>query len=397
MLRRNMAVRFEKPEKPHRLPAKGTYVVPTHRPKHERTILVLQGGGALGAYQAGVYEALHEARITPDWVTGVSIGAINAALIVGNRPENRIARLREFWDRVSSGVPLAVPAPLDWLRVLFNRWSASASMAFGVPGFFSPRFPSPLFAPRGEIGALSLYDTSPLLDTLHDLVDFDVINARDVRISVGAVDVRKGNSVYFDTNESALAFGPEHVMASGALPPGLPPVVVNGIAYWDGGLVSNTPLWYVLDECQQMSALVIQIDLFSARGKMPRDLDEVLERAKDIQYSSKTRFNTSRAKEEEALRQALQNVIAKLPARLRSDGDVQLLQERARHRHISIVHLINRHTEFATESKDYEFSRGTIRALWAAGRDDMRRTMASPDWSKACSAGRGMRTFDLAQ
>jgi NTE family protein len=397
MLRRNMAVRFEKPERPHRLPARTARVVPAQRPKHERTILVLQGGGALGAYQAGVYEALHEARIAPDWVTGVSIGAINAALIVGNRPENRITRLREFWDRVSSGVPLAVPAPLDWLRVLFNRWSASASMAFGVPGFFSPRFPSPLFAPPGQIGALSLYDTSPLLDTLRDLVDFDVINARDVRISVGAVDVRKGNSVYFDTNEPKLAFGPEHVMASGALPPGLPPVAVSGIEYWDGGLVSNTPLWYVLDECQQMSALVIQIDLFSARGQMPRDLDEVLERAKDIQYSSKTRFNTSRAKEEEALRQALQSVIAKLPARLRSDKDVQILQERARHRHISIVHLINRHSEFATESKDYEFSRGTIRALWAAGRDDMRRTLASPDWAKACSASRGMRTFDLAQ
>ena len=370
---------------------------PVHRPKHERTILVLQGGGALGAYQAGVYEALHEANVAPDWVTGVSIGAINAALIVGNRPENRIARLREFWDRVSSGIPLAVPAPIDWIRVLFNRWSASAAMAFGVPGFFSPRFPSPLFARPGEVGALSLYDTTPLLGTLQDLVEFDVINARNVRISVGAVDVRKGNSVYFDTNDPKLRFGPEHVMASGALPPGLPPIAINGVAHWDGGLVSNTPLWYVLDECGQLNALIVQVDLFSARGKLPRDLDDVLERAKDIQFSSKTRFNTSRAKEEEALRQALQNVIAKLPARLRSDGDVRFLQERARHRHISIVHLINRHSEFASESKDYEFSRSTIRALWAAGRADMQRTMTSPDWRSACKAGRGMRTFDLTQ
>jgi NTE family protein len=270
-------------------------------------------------------------------------------------------------------------------------------MAFGVPGFFSPRFPSPFFAPPGAPGALSLYDTSPLLETLRELVDFDVINARNVRISVGAVDVRKGNSVYFDTADRALEFGPEHVMASGALPPGLPPVAVNGVPYWDGGLVSNTPLWYVLDECRQMSALIIQVDLFSARGKMPRDLDGVLERAKDIQYSSKTRFNTSRAKEEEALRQALQNVIAKLPARLRSDKDVQILRERAQHRHISVVHLINRHSLFANESKDYEFSRGTIRSLWAAGRADMLRTVASPDWGKACSASRGMQTFDVAQ
>ena len=398
MLRRNMVTRLDKPKaKIRRTPASAPEVVKPHRPKHERTILVLQGGGALGAYQAGVYEALHEAAIEPDWVTGVSIGAINAALIVGNRPENRIGRLREFWDRVSSGIPLAVPAPIDWIRVLFNRWSASAAMAFGVPGFFSPRFPSPLFARRGDVGALSLYDTSPLLDTLRDLVDFDVINARDVRISVGAVDVRKGNSFYFDTDDPKLAFGPAHVMASGALPPGLPPIAINGVSYWDGGLVSNTPLWYVLDACGLQSALVIQIDLFSAHGKMPRDLDEVLERAKDIQYSSKTRFNTSRAKEEEALRQALQNVIAKLPARLRSDKDVQILRERARHRHISIVHLINRHSDFATESKDYEFSRATIRALWAAGHADMRRTMASADWRSACSAGRGMRTFDLTQ
>jgi NTE family protein len=396
MLRRSMSKRADKPKaKISRIPASALKVVKPHRPKHERTILVLQGGGALGAYQAGVYEALHEASIAPDWVTGVSIGAINAALIVGNRPEHRIARLREFWDRVSSGIPLAVPAPLDWIRVLFNRWSASAAMAFGVPGFFSPRFPSPLFARPGEAGALSLYDTAPLLLTLRDLVDFDVINARAVRISVGSVDVRKGNSVYFDTDDPKLRFGPEHVMASGALPPGLPPIGINGVAYWDGGLVSNTPLWYVLDECGQLNALIVQVDLFSARGAMPRDLDEVLERAKDIQYSSKTRFNTSRAKEEEALRQALQSVIAKMPARLRSDRDVRFLQERARHRHISIVHLINRHSEFANESKDYEFSRGTIRALWAAGRADMRRTLASPDWKLACSAGRGMRTFDL--
>ena len=367
------------------------------RPEHARTILVLQGGGALGAYQAGVYEALHEAGIAPDWVTGVSIGAINAALIVGNQPHNRIARLREFWERVSSGIPLIVPAPLDWIRVLFNRWSASASMAFGVPGFFSPRFPSPLFAPPGEIGALSLYDSSPLRETLRELVDFDVINARNVRISVGAVDVRKGNSTYFDSDDAKLLFGPEHVMASGALPPGLPPIAVDNIPYWDGGLVSNTPLWYVLDECRLLNALIIQIDLFSARGKMPRDLDDVLERAKDIQYSSKTRFNTSRAKEEEALRQALQSVIAKLPARLRSDKDVEFLRERAKNRHISIVHLINRHSAYANESKDYEFSRGTIRALWDAGYADMRGTMANPDWNKACSSERGMRTFDLTQ
>ncbi|TMH68403.1 MAG: patatin-like phospholipase family protein [Betaproteobacteria bacterium] len=367
------------------------------RPSHESTVLVLQGGGALGAYQAGVYEGMHEAGIAPNWITGVSIGAINAALIAGNRPEDRIPRLREFWDRVSSGIPLAVPAPFDLLRLAFNRWSASASAAFGVPGFFAPRVPPTMFNPPGTPGALSVYDSSPLRDTLNELVDFKLINARDVRLSVGAVDVRSGNSVYFDNNDPDLSIGVEHVMASGALPPGLPPIQVTGVPYWDGGLVSNTPLWYVLDDNRQLNALIVQVDLFSARGTMPRNLEEVLERAKDIQYSSKTRFNTSRAKEEEALRQALRHVIAKLPARLRNDVDVKLLIERTRRRRISIVHLINRRSEFSTDSKDYEFSRATILALWAAGLTDVRRTIANPHWGDACDAEQGMRTYDLLQ
>src|SRR5947208_5524178 len=309
------------------MPSKPPSPSKPRRPSHESTVLVLQGGGALGAYQAGVYEGMQEAGVAPNWITGVSIGAINAALIAGNRPENRIPRLREFWERVSSGVPLAVPAPFDFLRLTFNRWSASASAAFGVPGFFAPRVPPTMFNPPGTPGALSVYDSSPLRDTLNELVDFKLLNARDVRFSVGAVDVRTGNSVYFDNNDPELSLGVEHVMASGALPPGLPPIQVTGVPYWDGGLVSNTPLWYVLDDNRQLNALIVQVDLFSARGTMPRNLEEVLERAKDIQYSSKTRFNTSRAKEEEALRQVLRHVIAKLPARLRNDVDVKLLIE----------------------------------------------------------------------
>jgi NTE family protein len=360
-------------------------------------VLVLQGGGALGAYQAGVYEGMHEAGLAPSWVTGVSIGAINAALIAGNRPEDRIPRLQQFWERVSSGFPLVVPAPFDLVRMEFNRWSASSSMAFGVPGFFSPRVPPPQFNPDGTPGALSIYDTSPLRDTLRDLVNFDLINERKTRFAVGAVDVRSGNSFYFDNDDPALVFGPQHVMASGALPPGLPPVKVKDVSYWDGGLVSNSPLWYVLDDCSLLHALVLQVDLFSARGTMPRNLDQVLERAKDIQYSSKTRFNTSRAKEDEALRQAFRRVMAKLPARLRSDEDVKLLAERARGRHISIVHLINRRSQYSSQSKDYEFSRATIRALWAAGLADMRKTIANPDWRHACKATHGMRSYDLLQ
>jgi NTE family protein len=367
----------------------------TARPQHAATVLVLQGGGALGAYQAGVYEGMHEAGMEPDWVTGVSIGAINGAIIAGNRPENRVARLMEFWERVSSGFALDVPAPFDLLRLEFNRWSASASAMFGVPGFFQPRFPSPLLTPSGSPGALSVYDSTPLHRTLQELVEFDLINERKTRFAVGAVELRAGNSIYFDNQDPELVFGPQHVMASGALPPGLPPIHIKEGIYWDGGLVSNSPLWYVLDDGARLDALIFQVDLFSARGPAPRNLDEVLERAKDIQYSSKTRFNTSRAKEEEALRQALTNVIDRLPARLRKDPDVALLAERARRRRISIVHLINRRSAYSSQSKDYEFSRTTVRALWAAGLADMRKTMSNPRWRKACSAVHGMRTYDL--
>jgi NTE family protein len=365
------------------------------RPQHKTTVLVLQGGGALGAYQAGVYEAMHEAGVEPDWVTGVSIGALNGAIIAGNTLENRLPRLQEFWERVSSGFALDVPAPFDLLRLEFNRWSASASAMFGVPGFFVPRFPSPLLTPSGATGALSVYDTSPLHGTLRELVDFDLINARKVRYSIGAVEVETGNSIYFDNGDPDIVFAPHHVMASGALPPGLPPIRIKDRLYWDGGLVSNTPLWYVLDDSTKLDALVVQVDLFSARGPTPRNLDQVLERAKDIQYSSKTRFNTSRAKEEEALRDALTHIIAKLPARLRKDPDVEVLAERARGRRIAIVHLINRRSAYSSQSKDYEFSRSTVRALWAAGRADMHKTMADPGWRSACRAATGMRTYDL--
>ena len=209
---------------------------------------------------------------------------------------------------MSSGFALDVPAPFDLLRLEFNRWSASASAIFGVPGFFKPRFPSPLLTPSGSPGALSVYDSTPLHGTLRELVDFDLINARKTRLAVGAVELRAGNSVYFDNQDPDLVFGPQHVMASGALPPGLPPIRIKDGVYWDGGLVSNSPLWYVLDDGPRLDALILQVDLFSARGREPRNLDEVLERAKDIQYSSKTRFNTSRAKEEEALREALTHV-----------------------------------------------------------------------------------------
>jgi NTE family protein len=363
--------------------------------KHDHSILVLQGGGSLGSYQAGVYEGMVEQGIAPDWVAGVSIGAINSALIAGNLPERRVERMRAFWEEVSSQIPLEIPAFLDPVRLAFNRVSATAATMFGVPGLFRPRVPPAFLAADGTPEALSIYDTSPLRATLLELVDFDLINSKAVRLSMGSVNVHTGSSVYFDNRDQVI--GPEHVMASGALPPGFPPIIIDGNHYWDGGIVSNSPLWYVLDDAPQMSALVVQVDLFSARGKLPLNLDEVMERAKDIQYSSKTRFNTSRVKELEDLRAALGRLLRKMPPAIRNDPDYQrLLPISAAKRHLTLIHLINRRLASSSNAKDYEFSRATMRQLWDGGLEDMRRTCAHPDWDRASELVEGVRTYDLA-
>ncbi len=229
--------------------------------KAEQCVLVLQGGGALGAYQAGVYEKLAANGHAPDWVSGISIGAINAALIAGNPPERRVERLRSFWRTVSSRLMAEPTMPGERARSLFNDASASFAVIFGLPGFFEPRIPPAMTFPPGAPEALSYYETAPLRQTLEKLVDFDLINAKKTRLSVGTVNIRTGNFVYFDNHQQII--GPEHIMASGALPPGFPPIEIDGEHYWDGGLVSNTPLQYVLDETPRPDMLIFQIDLRS--------------------------------------------------------------------------------------------------------------------------------------
>ncbi len=358
-------------------------------PEHEHTVFVLQGGGALGAYQAGAFEGFAAAGATPDWIAGVSIGAVNGALIAGNPPERRVAALHEFWHRVSALSPSADPSLLQPARPFFNRVAAASATLFGVPGFFRLRLP------HNTIGALGIYDTAPLRETLLELVDFDLLNSGQVRLSVGAVNVRTGNSVYFDNSRQRL--GVEHVMASGALPPGFAPVEIDGESYWDGGIVSNSPLWYVLDEAPAIDALILQVDLFSARGDMPTDLDEVQERSKDIQYSSKTRFNSTQLRQRMALKAAFRRLLDKLPAELRDDPDVALLAEASQRTEISLVQLINRHDTHSSSFKDYEFSRATVNELWQAGLDDVRRTTAHPQWCRAAQHHEGLREFDLTK
>jgi NTE family protein len=363
--------------------------------KHQHTILVLQGGGALGAYQAGVYAGLEQAGMVVEWLAGVSIGGVNAALIAGNPPDRRVERLREFWDRASAHLPFSLPTWLAMMRPHVNRAHAASVFASGVPGFFVPRPVPPMFAPEGTMSALSYYDTRPLKATLDELVDFDFINSQQVRLSLGAVNVRTGNSQYFDSAKMQL--GPEHVMASGALPPGFPPVEIDGELYWDGGIVSNSPLTYVEDEAGRGDALVLQVDVFSAAGAMPHNLDQVNERVKDIQYSSKARFNAAYLKQREDLRAALHRVIEKLPEALQSDPDVQQLKAVSTHGAVTLVHFINRHDTFSSQFKDAEFSRATVRELWEAGEADVRQAICHPEWRQLTDLGHGLRIFDITR
>ena len=248
-------------------PASGTGL-----PADAQPVLVLQGGGALGSYQVGAFEALCACEFAPQWVAGISIGAINAALIAGNTPDNRHQRLNAFWDKVSSQ---ATWPAIPWLagdgsRTTVNEWNAGVIMLAGVPGFFKPRFPPMPFQSPDDLGALSFYDTSPLRETLEEMVDFKLINsAEGVRISVGAVNVATGQQRYFDNKgDNAVVIGPEHIMASAALPPGFPAVRIGKDYFWDGGLISNTPLDHVLKHKEHDNLLIFQLDLFSAEGRI---------------------------------------------------------------------------------------------------------------------------------
>ena len=361
----------------------------------ERCVLVLQGGGALGAYQAGVFEALESAGHDPEWVAGISIGAVNAAIIAGNPPERRIERLRAFWDRASSRVPFPAPFAEGWGRRIFNEAASGIVALTGIPGFFTPRPIPPWLALPGSPEAISLYDTAPLRETLLELVDFDLLNNGPMRFSVGAVNVLTGNFTYFDNRERLIE--PEHIMASGALPPGFPAIMIDGEPYWDGGIVSNTPLQYVLDLREGSSPLLVfQVDLFSARGMMPRTLAEATQREKDIRFSSRTRLNTDQQKRIEAMAAAASRLAARLPANLKDDPDLAALIGEASDYPVTILHLINRGEDYESQGKDYEFSRTTINGHWDSGRHDVERSFASPRWKKRNLPDCGIVTLDLA-
>jgi NTE family protein len=366
---------------------------PAKTPAQARRVLVLQGGGALGSYQAGAYQALCDHDFEPQWIAGISIGAINAAIIAGNPRERRIERLRDFWGMASSPVPWQPTLHDDHAHSLFNETSAAMIAAFGVPGFFTPRFPpAPLF-PTAHPTRLSYYDTAPLRQTLERLVDFDRINAGVTRLSVGAVNVRTGNFAYFDNARQKI--GPEHIMASGALPPGFPAIEIDGEFYWDGGIASNTPLDYVLEQETVEDLLIFQVDLFSARGPLPFTLLEAAEREKDIRFSSRTRMNTDKNKQIHNTRNALRDLISRLPDDLKNDPDYAILHEAAKENTVTVVHLIYRRKNHEASSKDYDFSRLNMIEHWKSGEQDVNRSMTRPQCLQEPQHGETMRAWDL--
>jgi NTE family protein len=362
----------------------------------EKIVLVLQGGGALGAYQAGAYETLCEAGQIPTWVAGTSIGAVNGAIIAGNPPERRVQRLREFWERVSSRL-LAWPLSNDDnSRRIFNETSAALVAAGGAPGFFDPRIPPAVLMPQGTPEAISLYDTAPLRATLEELVDFDLLNSGAVRLSVGAVEVLSGNMKYFDTEK--MRIGPEHIMASGALPPGFPPIEIDGKPYWDGGLVSNTPLEFVLERSGPRNDMVIfQIDLFSAKGCMPENLFDIGQREKEIRYSSRTRLNTDIFREMQTIRRAIRHLRGKVPPELCDNPDWRFLDSVSCDAAVTIVLLIHRRAAYWTQSNDYEFSRYSMEEHWLSGRADVERSLNDPAWKDRTRPEEGVQVLDLTR
>jgi len=358
-------------------------------PPYESIALVLQGGGALGAYQAGVFEGLQEAGIPLSRLAGISIGALNTAIIAGNAPENQVDRLREFWETICQpNTPFTALPPFveqsifnmnDAMRQFLGHMNASRATFDGQNGFFRPRDIVPVLPfMHTDPANASYYDISALKDTLERLCDFDRVNACELQVSVSAVNVRNGNFVYFDNRLMPLRA--EHFMASGALPPAFPPVEIDGEYYWDGGLVSNTPLSHVLQERPMLDTLVFQVDLWSARGAAPTNMSEVSDRMQDIRYSSRTRYVTEHFRQSQQFRHLLWNMLQDIPEDVRSNAEyVKLAEQVSTAKCYNVVHLIFRNQPYDLHYKDHQFGLAAMREHWQNGLADIRRTLQNPD------------------
>jgi NTE family protein len=350
-------------------------------------VLVLQGGGALGAYQAGVYQALHEAEIEPDWVIGTSIGAINAALIAGNAPRDRLARMREFWESIewrapfSTATPNEIHAPSNWGAEWFNPFVNLQTIARGVDGFFEPNPPAwwGLHTPLG-LDRAAFYSTAPLRKTLDGLVDFARIRRNETRITVGAVNAKSGAMRYFDSREETLT--PEHIMASGALPPAFPVIRIDDEPYWDGGIFSNTPIEAVLDDYPRRSSTIFNVHLWNPSGDEPQSIWQVLGRQKEIQYASRAATHIERQRQLHHLRHIVSELAAHLPAKVRAQPAVNELCTWGCRTTMHIVRLLAPRLPSEDHTKDIDFTPGGIHARWEAGYVDTQDALRAAPWTK---------------
>ena len=364
-------------------------------PHNHRIALVLQGGGALGAYQAGVYQALHEHALTPDWVVGTSIGAINGAIIAGNRRDQCLQRLKQFWHDISFADVIDMRKVPDPARQFNIRLSTIKAVWQGVPGFFTPRIPD-LFAANLPVPpeTASFYDTSDLEKSLGKLVDFDYLNSPGgIRLTMHAMQVTAGKLVTFDNREHTL--GIEHVMASGALPPGFPPIRIDGELYWDGGLFSNTPLETVLDDEPRVDTLCFMVDLWSAEGPEPRTFDEVQTRQKDVTYASRSKRHIENYLRMHNLRRMVRALHKRLPAELQREHDLKDMELVGGDTTMHIVRLAYAGRDWNMASKDINFSRGSIEWRWEQGYQDAVRALEHAAWVSFVPAETGLVVHEL--
>ena len=340
-----------------------------------QTVLVLQGGGALGAYQAGVFQALHEAGVEPDWIIGTSIGAINASLIAGSAPGDRLDKLREFWRRIEHARHVHMPMPF-WMGAAYRNFLTVTS---GVPGFFTPR-PMAFLGQHVALGAedAGYYSTDPLRRTLTELVDFDRINAGPVRLTVGASSVRTSEMRYFDSRNETLDL--RHVMASGALPPAFPAVRVDGELYWDGGILSNTPVEAVFDDMPRRNALVIAVHLWNPAGQEPQSIWDVMHRQKDLQYSSRAATHIHRQRQLHRLRHIIAELAGRLPPDAIGDNRVAELASYGCTTQMHVVRLLAPALDYENHAKDIDFSPEGIAQRWQAGHRDTLKALEKAPW-----------------
>lgn len=351
--------------------------------RYERIACVFQGGGALGAYQVGAFRAIHERGYQPDYLAGVSIGAINSAIIAGNPPEQQIEKLMEFWDTIAPKLWVDFCVNYDAFDLthhLHNHMGAIHSLFFGLDGFFKPRLIPPHVYTEDTPDRLSYYDTSELRNTLEKVIDFDRINDKKITLCLGAVNITTGEMIFF--NNQLTTITPEHVMASGALPPGFPAIKIGDDYYWDGGIYANTPLVTVLDALPEKDTLCFVIDCFSLKGPLPRNMDQLEERQKDIRYASHSRRLTNVYTSRQNLQTAI-NILGKhLKPEALKNPEIQELLNLGHEKRFSVVHIIYNGTPFSHSFKDYNFIRSAINLRLETGYRNALDVLNKPDWEQ---------------